>query len=63
MSVVLAKKNCFKMNVTFGFQCNNNFFFQLYLSINTMLHYFQSIIFSLMKNKPIVDYDNLVKLL
>jgi hypothetical protein len=35
----------------------------LYPSINTMLHYFQSIIFSLMKNKPIVDYDNLVKLL
>jgi len=23
MSVVLAKTNCFKMNVTFSFQCNN----------------------------------------
>jgi len=29
ISVVLAKKDCFKMNVTFSFQCNNNFSFSI----------------------------------
>jgi hypothetical protein len=40
MSVVLAKKNYFKMNVTFSLQCNNNFFLfncTLQLIIYTLL--------------------------
>ena len=40
MSVTLAKKNCFKMNVTFSFQYNNNFFFSIVPSNWYFAHYF-----------------------
>jgi len=55
MNVVLAKKNCFKWMSLSVSNTIITLSFQLYPSINIMLHYFQSIIFSLMKNKPIVD--------
>jgi len=41
ISVTLAKKNCFKMNVTLHFQYNFNFFLPTLLSPTFLSHNFQ----------------------